>query len=153
MAKKKGFIRGFFGSIFNIREGVGYDQIASYGSMIKDSAKDVFTRPKMPDKIETFDEFAKRLNLSDEEIEKRAKWLLYYMITYIIISLSLFGYFIYLLIKTGSSFLAILVSFALAFAMLTNAFKESFWYMQMKKRKLGCTMKEWVDFVLNRHRG
>jgi intracellular multiplication protein IcmV len=153
MAKKKGFIRGFFGSIFNIREGVGYDQIASYGNIIKDTAKDVFTRPKMPEKIESFDDLAKRLNLSDSEIEKRAKGFLYYMLVYIIISLCLFGYFIYLLAKTGSSILAILVSFALGFAMLANAFRESFWYMQMKKRKLGCSMKEWFDFVLNRRRG
>lgn len=146
---KKGFVRGFFGSIFDIRKNVGADQLTMYGRVIRYTAKDLFSRPTVSGVKETFEEAAQRFNLNEKDIEAQAKRFLLSAVFYLSFGSILLIYFIYL-VFSDSSVLAILMSLVLSLVMFANSFREHFWYMQMKKRKVGCNFKDWTNFVLKR---
>lgn len=147
---KKGVLRSFFGSVFDFRKGLALDQILAYARLIRDSFKDIFTRHLTPtESKETFDEAARRFNLSEQDIVKKTRIFLYFAIFYFVLSVGFVFYTWYLIIHSGS-ILAVLVGAVLALVLLTHSFREHFWYMQMKKRKTGCNLKDWINFVFMR---
>lgn len=150
--KKKGVIRSFFGSFFNVKAWIAYDEIAYNGKWILDTFKLLFSKPKKltrEELNETFADAAARMELSEEDIKYRTKQFLLMTILYAAIAFILFGYEIYLLIA-GAPFLSLIMNLALIALMGAYAYRESFWYMQMQKRKLGCTYEEWREFMLRR---
>lgn len=150
--KKKGVIRSFFGSIFNVREWVSYDEISYNGKWILESLKLLFSKPKklnQQELNETFSDAATRLQLSEEDIASRTKHFLMTSVLYFAIAVLLFAYEIYL-IFVGAPFLSLIMNLALIALMTSYAYRENFWYMQMKKRKLGCTFDEWRNYILGR---
>ncbi len=48
------------------------------------------------------------------------------------------------------AFLAILMTAILMLVATSFAFKEHFWYMQMRQRRLGLTLKEWFLLTIGR---
>lgn len=147
---KKGVVRGFFGSLINIRKWSSYDAVKDNATLLTRTVKDLY-RPERNGaaKVESFAAAAQRLQLSESDIKKRMHYFLYYAVIYLLVAISLLAYTIYLTM-VSTAVLAILGCFVLTILMLVYSFREHFWYMQMKKRKLGCTVKEWVAFVLRR---
>lgn len=152
--KKKGIIRSFFGSLFNVREWVSYDEIAYNGKWIVEALKFLFSRPKKLDPQnlnETFTDATARLQMTEDEIKVRTKHFLLMSIIYVCTGFLLFAYEIYLIIA-GAPILSLIMNLALVALMGAYAYRESFWYMQMQKRKLGCTFEDWRNYMLGRVR-
>lgn len=150
--KEKGVIRTFFGSIFNVKKWVSYDEISYNGKWIIDSLKLLFSKPKKlteQELNETFSDAVVRLRMSEIDIVAKTKHFLLTSILYFVIASGLFSYEIYLIIK-GAPFLSLIMNFALIGLVGAYAYRESFWYMQMKRRKLGCTFEEWRNYILGR---
>ncbi|MGB6976554.1 MAG: type IVB secretion system protein IcmV [Gammaproteobacteria bacterium] len=103
-------------------------------------AKGLFV-PQQATRQETFEEAVKRLHLTEENIQERMKTLLRLTLVYCLIAVALGTYTGYLLVN--GRILAALLSFTLTFLSLAFAFREHFWYYQMKQRRLGCGIKEW----------
>ena len=141
---KKHRIRRFFGSITNVKRWVAVSDIKTYGSGIFGIAKRIFS-PKNPDHTETFEEAQKRLNLTEQDLKKKEKQFLLMSIFYLFISLVLACYLFHLLLHGHIS--SVLMCFSIIVAVLAYALRENFWYMQIKKRKLGCNLKDWVIFI------
>lgn len=121
---------------------------------IKDSAKElrnlakVVMSPEAAKHRETFDEAVKRLGLTDKDIQQQVARHLWMFFIFISMTVLLLTYSIYLLITQRyqgfllGTFVGVLAS--------SFAFREHFYYFQIKTRRLGCTFQDWIDFVLGR---
>src|SRR5262249_2762345 len=131
---------------------MGWKQIISSSQALKDLAKAVFrvkaenAEENQPVK-ETFEQAVVRLNLNAEELAQRQKQFLKLAMLYSGLGLGLLTYAIYLFITTHF-FLASIVTVILSMLMFTYAYRQHFWYFQIKSRKLGRTFKDWVAFAL-----
>jgi len=145
---KQGIVRSFFGSLVNVRKWSGFDEVISNAKFVAGSLRNLCTpvQKKTDAVFSTFEEWAQKSQLTDEEIQKRAKYFLYYSIVYAIAALCLLFYVGYL-IYSGGRILSILVTIVLTTMMFVYALREHVCYMQLKTRKLGFNFKEWVVFL------
>jgi len=145
MAKtKRKPIRGFFRSMVDVPRWVGYSEIKKSTKNLVGLAKAVFIPPKA-EHNETFEEAVKRLQMNEDAVNKRMKQYLNMALVYMGVAVLLFAYMLYMLFH--GHLLATMVSLVLTALSLTYALREHFWYMQMKRRKLGCTFQDWVGFI------
>jgi intracellular multiplication protein IcmV len=145
---KKGVIRTFFGSLTNVREFVNFNELKNDARVIKTAITDVFKPADTRQKIdETFEEAMQRLNLTENDIQKQAKFFLYYSVFYMAFALAFIIYAVYLFLLL--KILASVTTLVLGIFLATYALKENFMYMQIKKRKLNCTFKDWFSFIFS----
>ncbi len=126
---------------------MGLGQIKKNASLIGTMAKGVFTTEKAT-RVETFSEASRRLNLSETELQQRQKQFHTLFFVFLIVGILLIIYFIYNLI--AGEFFATLFSFVVACIAFVEAFRNHFWYTQMKNRKLGMSFKNWLAMFLNK---
>lgn len=129
--------------LVNFPAWMGLNQILSTAKGIKNTAKGLVETTSKPVHDETFKEAIKRLHLSEKDIQQRQKTFYRNALIYAGIGLLLLGYAIYLVI--GSHFAASFLSLVLFVLALALAFKQHFYYFQMKQRKLGCTVQDWLS--------
>ena len=140
-------VRNFLKSAVDVPRWLAWDQIAEAGKNLTKTAKDTFVPPTARHR-ETFEEAMVRLRLSEEQIEKQRKAFLGSSVVYLAIGGAVFAYAVYLALD--GHVMATLFSGVLAALCWTYAYRESFWYMQMTQRRLGCTVKGWLAFMWGR---
>ncbi|HAT1819682.1 TPA: type IV secretion protein IcmV [Legionella pneumophila] len=141
MKKKSGSrIVRVFTRIINVRKWFDWDRMRSLTLYLVNGIKRLFI-PQEPTHVESFDEAAKKLKLSEADLVIKQKALLRLSIIMVIAAFVIFIY-------TGYQFLygswkATIISLVVVMIALVLAFRYHFWYYQIKQRKLGCTVKEW----------
>lgn len=133
------------GGVFNFRvdKWIGYQNVKEGFTDLKDSAISTFKTQKA-ERIETFEEALQRLKITEEDLNQRKKEFRRLVIIYLLLSILLLAYSIYILIF-NNNFGGFAIAFALTLYTIINAFKFHFWLFQIRKRKLGCTIKEWFN--------
>lgn len=130
-----------FKPFVNIFDWVGLRNIATQARFIGSSAKTYFV-PRKAEHPEKFNEAVKRLHLSEDDLLQKQNNFLKLAIIFAVIGVLIVIYSIYVAwFGYFSSFLLTLTVGILAFAC---AFRYHFWWFQVKQRKLGCTIKEWL---------
>lgn len=99
--------------------------------------------PENAKRKETFQESLVRLGISEADLEQRKKEFFRLVVIYTLIGLSIIFYGIYMAIK--QHFAAGLISICLSLFAFGQAFRFHFWLFQIQHRKLGCTLKEWLN--------
>lgn len=94
---------------------------------------------------ETFEEAKARFNLSEQDLMERQKSFLRTSMGYLAGAVLMLGYMLYLLFT--SVFLGVFIAFVLIFVALAFAYKEHFWYTQMRHRRLGLTFRDWKNYT------
>lgn len=126
--------------IFNFRAWFDWDRLKSFTLYLLQGIKKLFV-PQRPTESESFEAAQKRLNLTEQDLLKRQKGLLRVSIFMLLFAIFFFGYaiyhFIYLQLLGG------ILSLVVMTIALVLAFRYHFWYFQIKKRKLGCSIHEW----------
>lgn len=130
--------------VVNFPAWMGWRQIAGTGRDIKDLGKALLTKSTAK-QSETFAEAMQRLHLSEQDIQQRAKLFFRMSCFYCAVAVALFIYVVYLLYT--AHFAAAFLSLLLTVLSLALAFRQNFWYFQIKQRRLGCTVKEWLRFT------
>ncbi len=131
----------------NFPNWLGWQNIADQGKQIKQLATDLTTSRKTASpRVETFETAIRRLNMNPTDVAKRQQNFLRLTFFYCLLAVGLLFYAIYLAVFQGYV-MATLVALVISALALAFAYREHFWYMQMKKRKLGCTFKDWVNFT------
>lgn len=143
--KKRRSISKFF---FNPRAWGSYDEVSSATKTTFGLFKRLFSRFSREVRRETYDEAISRLGLTDKQIEARRKTFFYSALVYLLFAFGFFVYFAYLLFNLH--LLSAFLTFLLVVLMLLTGYREHFWYMQMKKKKLGCNFKDWLEFAFKR---
>lgn len=145
MAKRQR--KGFFRSMVDFPTWMNVKGLRESGDTIAKTFKSL-QEVKISDRRETFEEAMSRLRLTEKDIQTRmhqcyiAGWI------YFSCAALLFLYGLYLLIF--STFSGFLIAWLLSVLAGVYAYREGFWYLQMKKKKLGCTFSEFVNFITGR---
>lgn len=149
VAPKKGVIGRFFKSFVDVKAWISYDEIKLNIKSVYGLFRQIFTkRPHVNITPETFTEAVARLNLTEQQINQRKKTFLYSALLYWFISLALVAYAVFLIKK--ALIIPMLFTLILAAFVMALAYRENLWYMQMAKRKLGCSFAEWLNFMLGK---
>lgn len=120
---------------------MSYRDLRSHGSNIFQIAVSIFRRPHYG-RRESYEEAVSRLQLTQADLLSRQRQLFVASLLYGALALGLAIYSIYLFFigHFAGGLLALVVT-AMASAL---GYKESFCYMQMRQRRLGCTWRDWV---------
>lgn len=128
----------------NVPRWMGWQNLKADQQRVGALAKSLMQSNKKPVIRETFEEAVARLNLTEEAISTRKRDLLRAALFYVFLAAVIFVYALYLLFIL-KLVLGAAVAFMLVAVTLTLAFKQHFWYIQMKYRRLGFTFNEWVN--------
>jgi intracellular multiplication protein IcmV len=131
-----------FTSVVNVRvdRWLGADYIKHTIGQTVDSAKDIFI-PEKADRVETFEESLKRLNITEEELKEKETDFIRLFAVHLLIALLIFFYSVFLF--HNGNWGGGIMSLCLVTYPLSLAFRFHFWLFQIKNRKLGCSIKEW----------
>lgn len=121
---------------------MSWDYLADTTDRIKSMVVSIAV-PQKSTYAETFEEAMQRLGLTEEDLAHRKKeytQLFYFFLV-------LFGTVVLYALYMGFNghLIASLISFCLSLYCLTQAFRFHFWLFQIKNRKLGCSIKEWIN--------
>ena len=100
-------------------------------------------RPQKATRSETFEQARQRLGLSEEDLQQRKIEFTRLCYTFLVLGALIIAYALYMLYM-GSPFVT-LICFCLALYAFSQAFRFHFWLFQLKNRKLGCSVREWLN--------
>ncbi len=114
--------------------------------------RDIFVTVFMPGKretepAETFEEAVVRMKLSKADLEERQKVFFVQTILYLIMGICILGYTVWLAFT--KQYTGMFLAFLVAMLSMAYAFRSHFWLFQLKKKKLGCTFKEYLNSSLS----
>ncbi len=121
---------------------MGYKQIAEGGRGIVGNIRSLFV-PKTTENTETFEAAMERLKLTEADLAQRQKEFKRLIIIFSLLAIVFLVYTFYLLwvgVVTGG-----VACFGLTILILSYSFRYHFWLFQIRQRKLGCTLREWLD--------
>lgn len=118
-------------------------QLRDDGRAILKSIQDLKVH-RPPVRKETFDEAMTRLHLTEDDIQKRIKNCLLLSILYYSCALIFLIYTIYMVVH---GHLGLIIGFLITALMLVFAYREHFWYFQLKTRTLGNTFHNWLSYI------
>ena len=147
MFAKKRSLRSHIANSFKISQWMGITMLANSGRSIYSMYRGLITPPQAKRK-ETFTEAVARLGVSERDIKDQAY---YYKMTSSIYGLFfIFGLIYNVVLWMKGTTAAVIMGSCYCFLIGAFFFRESFWYMQIKKRKLGMSVTEWFRFMTGR---
>lgn len=132
---------------FPFRKWIGTENLGRDARGIKGMAQDLGVK-KYESRKESFEAAMKRMNLTEADIQRRKKETYISAWIYFTFFIGLLVYAVVLAIK--EIYLGVLLCSVLSLLGAVLAGRESFWYMQMSQRKLGCTFGQWFRFITRR---
>jgi len=134
-------IKWYFKPFFNVRGWVDAERLGKQTRDLRDTLKSIAI-PDQAHYSETYEEAVQRLDLSEQEIQTRMGG---YKLTAVIIFMLMFAIIAYgIELLMHGSYRGGIVALAVSMVAFGQGFKFHFWYYQLKKRKFGCTFKEWL---------
>ena len=135
-------------TFYNPRAWLGYDALKDQTKTIYSIVKDV-AEPAKPQRTESFQEAMKRLNVSEKEAKNILEYYWQYALIFFVFGILdlIYGFYLLLYHRT---FFGFVLAFSVMILLFGQSFKYHFWYFQIKKRKLGCTLQEWKEYTFGR---
>ena len=126
----------------NVPQWMGLGELKHHGLNIYNVVRSAFT-PQQAEHRESFEEAVARMGLSEQDLVTRQKYFFWMSLCYLAVALALLCYVGYLV--WHHHFIAALLSSLLTILALALMYRESFYAMQMKRKKLGCTFRDWLN--------
>lgn len=133
-------------TFFAPRQWLGYDQLKETNRTLGSILGDLFSYDVATRK-ESFAEAQKRLKKDDKELEEIRASYRSYALLFCLLGFLSFVFSFYLLFR----YVAIVdwvLGLSVTSLFLTYAFQYDFWALQIRKRKLGLTFKDWKEDIL-----
>lgn len=143
-------IRDFLKSFVNFPAWMGASHLKRTAVDIGKMSKELFTVQPVSVREETFEEAVQRFRLTDADLAQRQRVFARLTALYLAIFFCLGIYAFYLWYR--HDFLSVLMTFVLMMVTASFAFKEHFWYVQMRQKRLGLTPKEWFLFTVGKRK-
>ena len=138
-------LRSYMSRTFNVYQWAGGQSLISSGKSIRGLFR-AMTIVKRSARKETFSQAIVRLNLTPKDIEEKERQ--YKMSSSIYCIFFIFGLVYTVLLFSRSNVGTGVMGMSYSFLMFAFFFRESFWYMQVKNRRLGMTLFDWVRFIV-----
>lgn len=143
----RSYIKNTAKNNLNVKGWSSWDSIKKGGQVVGELAKD-FKVPTAEATKRTFDEAVREYGLTESDIQLRMKSSLRVAIFCAALGLAALCWTVLLLTK--ALFFSSVVAFALAVLMFAYGFREHFHYVEMKQKRLDCTVKEWFFSLFSR---
>lgn len=117
-------------------------EIKRSAKLIHDEAVD-FGKPKEATHEESFTEAMARMQLTETDIKQRQQSFLWIALIFLGLGMLGLAYTIFMLWQ--GHILGGLLALVVSLLVFAYAFRYHFWFFQIKHRKLGCTIQEWLD--------
>lgn len=130
-----------FSTFVNPKAWLGWDTIKQQTLLVIALFRAIFI-PSPAANQESFEEAQKRFNLKEVEVEQIGKTYFQYALLFMAAGFLGLILAIYLLISAGT-FAGFILAISFSAYLFAQAFRNHFWYFQIKNRKLGCTYEEW----------
>jgi|AntRauTorckE5430_2_1112549.scaffolds.fasta_scaffold00008_10 hypothetical protein len=145
---KFGF-RSTFKSLFNVKSWIGWSAISQNGVWIRDMYGNLLRPVNTSPVKETYEQACERYGYTPD-------FLLHQMQQFkkaVTVYLALFGVgIVYMLwLYYQQKWMAAVVMLPLNFMLFSFYFRESFWLMQMRQKRLGMNFKDWFNIVVLRN--
>lgn len=132
----------------NVKSWTNWDLLKDNAQIVKNFAQDLKApNESIPVRSQSFEEAMQTYGLTENDIKKRMRTNFLTAVFCVVLSLASFSWMFHLIYK--GLFLSAVVSLSLSALMAAYGFREHFFYFQMKKRKLNCTVKEWASSFLS----
>lgn len=146
MAKKKG-LRFFSRSIFDVPRWIGWQSLKNNAGSISRMYHSLIRMPEKSNFSESYEEAIIRMNLSKEDLERSQAHYRKTANFYFTLFLCGLGYHFYLIFNHYWVSAFVMISFDLM--LFSFWFKESFWLMQITKKQLGLSFKDWLCHIFD----
>lgn len=131
-----------FNKFFNFKAWGDFERSKAIAMYFINLIKKLFIPQKInKENIKSFDEVVAAMNLTEESIAKNKKNLQRMYRVMLVIAFVFYAYAMYQVLYGGS--LGVILSLALMLVCLALAFRYNFWYFQISRRQLGCSLKFW----------
>ncbi len=135
--------RSTFKSLFNVRSWIAWDSLRGNASFIHNAYKAVLSAKPSLSKPQTFSEAVKQYGYTDDFLAKQYEKFLFASRIYLcalVLGCIYLGWLVY-----SQAYLSAAVMVPFNFLLFSFYFRESFWAMQVQKRKLGLSFSDWVN--------
>ncbi len=141
-SKSPSRLNRLFNRIFNYKAWGDFDRSKTIAMYFFNLIKKLLIPQKIKkEDVKSFDEVVASMNLTEESIAKNKKNLQLMYRVMLFAAFIFYAYAMYQFLYGGA--LGVVLSLALMFVCLALAFRYNFWYFQISKRKLGCSLKYW----------
>src|SRR3990167_5594377 len=128
-------------NFYNFNTWLGVDYLAGLTQNLGNYAKSL-TKYSIKEKKDNFEDVCEDFNLDEEKLQLQKRQFLFVAWFSCLCALAVAFYTVTLLLKV--MYLSSLLGFAIVILCLSQAFRYSFWHYQLKERRLGCSLKEWL---------
>lgn len=135
-------VRGTYRNFLNVPKWTSYDLIKEQSVGMFGFITHMF-RKRHASRTETFEQAMLRLDLSESDIKKRYKQVRFQFWLYAVLGACIVAYAAYLLIVT--TLIVSVLAFLVATICIVRAISMRFWMFQIRKRRLGCSLREWIN--------
>ena len=142
------WVKNFLISFINVPAWMGLSGLRRTAGDISRMSRELFTFSRPPVREETFEQAVARFNLSEADLQQRQSAFGRLALVYLFVAGCLIIYAAYLWYK--HDYLSVLMTLVLVLVAASFAFKEHFWYVQMRQRRLGLTPKDWFLFLIGK---
>ena len=134
-----------FGVFVNIRadQWFGFRHHKQNVKYITTRAKELFS-VEQANRTEEFEEAMRRLKITDEQLEDTDRYYSKLVYLFVLMAIILLVYAFYQ-IFIYKSLLSTIMVFSLSIYSLVHAFRYHFWRFQLRSKKLGCSLQDWLN--------
>lgn len=133
----------------NVKGWSGWDTVKKNATVVKTFVDDLKVPETDASSVQlTFEAAMKKYGMTEADVAKGMKARLQSAWICLAFSIAALVWMVYLFYI--GMFLSGLVSLSLSALMAAYGFREHFYYFQMKRRKLNCTINEWASSFLKR---
>lgn len=130
-----------------IKEWMHYDSLVESTLWVKDLIGRVYAIPTSK-RHEDFETALARLHLTDKALLKRIQFFKHMIRLYIVACLAMVSYGHFYLYHATHSIWLLLATYSIALLLLAQAFRYSYWLCQIRLRKLGCSVVDWLLWLV-----
>lgn len=122
---------------------MGLKQLKSQTGFLINNIKPIFKARKITASQMTFDQKIAEWNIDNAHLDLLMNRFIYHSLIYLILGFLCVGYAFYLFLHQYT--LSGITTILIAIIIFLKAFSTHFWYFEIKHRKLGCTLREWLN--------
>ncbi|MEC7030974.1 MAG: hypothetical protein VXW87_04870 [Pseudomonadota bacterium] len=132
--------------MFNVKSWIGWDSISQNGTWIGGLFNAIIKKPDVKYSQETYEEACEKYRYTSEFLQSQKEGFLFASKVYF--SMFMLGVFYLLYLAVNGYMLSAFIMLPVNFMVFSLFFRESFWYMQLKHKKLGMTFRDWMNFIV-----
>ena len=141
-------LKSTFKSLVNVKSWVGWQGLSSNGRYVYGLYRALFSKPERSGVNETFEEAKEKYKYTDEYLQQQLANFEAASKFYLAVFFAGIIYMFWLYQK--KQIMATIVMVPMNFMLFSFYFRESFWAMQIRNKKLGMTFGDWFKrIVLN----